>query len=392
MDDDGVGARIRRFRRARGLSLDQASGLASMSKPYLSRIERGERSVDSRALLLRIASALEVSVADLTGQPYVPRDRQHSDAQRGVSGLRLALLDPSGPTPDASEVTHAVDSLPEWLAKCDLVAQAELIPDLMRATELLALRDNSPDAHRRVAAVAHGAVFFLRNLGELDLAVMAAERMRTAAQQSGDPATIGFSTFSYAHALVPAGAARRAAELAVRTADATTGDTPEEIAARGSCLLVAASTNAALGNYDVARAQITAADELASRLTVTTVVASHTSFSDWNATMYRVSVEVDAGDPAAALKAARPLMAAPIHERERMSYLWVDVGRAFSQMDKHREAIDAFRRAERTAPLRVRLSPVVRDSVRELMDRAYRRSAGVELRGLAERCGVLSGD
>jgi hypothetical protein len=68
----------------------------------------------------------------------------------------------------------------------------------------------------------------------------------------------------------------------------------------------------------------------------------------------------------------------------------VDVGRAFSQMDRHREAIEAFRRAERTAPLRVRLSPVVRDSVRGLLDHAYRRAAGAQLRGLAERCGVLS--
>jgi hypothetical protein len=67
------------------------------------------------------------------------------------------------------------------------------------------------------------------------------------------------------------------------------------------------------------------------------------------------------------------------------------MGRAYSQLDRHREAIDAFRRAERAAPLRVRLSPVVRDSVRDLMDRAYRRAVGVELRGLAERCGVLPG-
>jgi DNA-binding XRE family transcriptional regulator len=82
-DEESIGARIRRCRRARGLSLDQAAGLAGISKPYLSRLERGDRSVDSRSLLLRIAGALEVSVTDLTGQPYVPRDREHADAQRG---------------------------------------------------------------------------------------------------------------------------------------------------------------------------------------------------------------------------------------------------------------------------------------------------------------------
>lgn len=80
-----------------------------------------------------------------------------------------------------------------------------------------------------------------------------------------------------------------------------------------------------------------------------------------------------------------------VHQRERMSYFWVDIGRAYAQLDRHREAVNAFRRAERAAPLRVRLSPVVRDSVRELIERGPRRASGVELRGLAERCGVLAG-
>jgi hypothetical protein len=40
--------------------------------------------------------------------------------------------------------------------------------------------------------------------------------------------------------------------------------------------------------------------------------------------------------------------------------------------------------------LRVRLSPVVRESVRYLIDSAHRRASGPALRGLAERCGVMS--
>jgi transcriptional regulator with XRE-family HTH domain len=391
IDGESVGARMRRYRRSRGLSLDQAAGLSGVSKSYLSRLERGERSVDSRALLLRIASALEVSVSDLTGQPYLPRDRQHADAHRGVAGIRLALLDPSGPLQPEAQVADMVDSLPEALSTCDLVAQARLIPGLLRWTQQHALAGDSPERQRRLATVAHTATFFLRNLGELDLAVMAAERMVTAARQSEDPATIGFAAFTQAHALAPAGAVLRAAAVAREAAESSWGPDPEELAARGSCLLVAASTSAALGDFDSARAQISAADGLAAALDVPTIVASHTSFSEWNARMYRVAVEVEAGNPSVALETAKPLVATGVGQRERMSYFWVDVGRAYSQLDRHREAIDAFRRAERAAPLRVRLSPVVRDSVRELMDRAHRRAAGVELRGLAERCGVLAG-
>jgi transcriptional regulator with XRE-family HTH domain len=391
-DDETIGARIRRFRRARGLSLDQAAGLAGISKPYLSRLERGQRSIDSRSLLLHLAQALEVSVSDLTGQPYVPRDREHADAQRGVSALRLALLDPSGPAAPEDVVSVAVSDLPGCLEKCDLVEQGRILPGLLRATMQYADTKPPPAAFLRRVSVGHAVTFFLRNLGETDLALISAERMLAAARTSEDPAVIGFASFGNAHALAPAGAVNRSVAVALAGCDASGGGKKEQLAARGSCLLVAASSNAALREFDTARAQVEEASGIAASLTSETVVAGYTSFSTWNATMHRVAVEVEAGNSLEALRAARPLIDAKhVAQRERMSYLWVDVGRAYSQLDRHREAIDAFRRAERSAPLRVRLSPVVRDSVRDLMARAYRRAAGVELRGLAERCGVLGG-
>jgi transcriptional regulator with XRE-family HTH domain len=131
-DEETVGQRIRRCRHSRGLSLDQTAGLAGISKPYLSRIERDQRSIDSRVLLLRIATALQASVSDLTGQPDVPRDRQHADAQRAVAALRLALLAPDGPLPPLPAVASAVEGLPAVLTHCDLVEQARLLPDLLR--------------------------------------------------------------------------------------------------------------------------------------------------------------------------------------------------------------------------------------------------------------------
>ena len=177
------------------------------------------------------------------------------------------------------------------------MAQARSIPDLLRWTQQYALSGDSPVRQRRVAVAAHAAVFFLRNLGELDLAVMAAERMASAARQSEDQATIGFAAFAQSHALAPAGAIHRAAAVAIEAADSTMGTLPEASAARGSCLLAAASASAAMGDFDRARALILTADELAEVLTVPTIVAGHTSFSRWNVTMYRVAVEVDAGNP-----------------------------------------------------------------------------------------------
>src|SRR5690242_3895946 len=149
-DEESIGARIRRLRRSRGLSLDQAAGLAGISKPYLSRLERGERPIDSRGLLLQIATALEVSVTDLTGQPYAPRDRQHADAHRGVVATRLALLDAEGPAQPEARIIEAVDGLAPLMNSCDLVEQARAIPDLLRWTQQNAATARSPEAYRRV--------------------------------------------------------------------------------------------------------------------------------------------------------------------------------------------------------------------------------------------------
>lgn len=78
MDTDGahtIGQRVRMVRRRRGLSLEVAAGLAGISPPCLSMLERGQRGFNRRGLLEDLAEALGCSVADLTGQPYLPPDR-----------------------------------------------------------------------------------------------------------------------------------------------------------------------------------------------------------------------------------------------------------------------------------------------------------------------------
>src|SRR5581483_6548289 len=88
-----IGARARMIRRRRGLSLDVAAGLAGISKPYLSALERGQRGFNRRGLLEDLAAALGCSVADLTGQPYLPQDRNTADVLASLPTIRLALND-----------------------------------------------------------------------------------------------------------------------------------------------------------------------------------------------------------------------------------------------------------------------------------------------------------
>ncbi|MDQ3760787.1 MAG: helix-turn-helix transcriptional regulator [Actinomycetota bacterium] len=96
MDADearSIGARARMIRRRRGLSLDVVAGLAGITKGYLSMLERGQRGFNRRGLLDDLAPALGCSVADLTGQPYLPADRDTADAGAALPGIALAVYE-----------------------------------------------------------------------------------------------------------------------------------------------------------------------------------------------------------------------------------------------------------------------------------------------------------
>jgi transcriptional regulator with XRE-family HTH domain len=88
-----IGARARKIRTRGGLSLDVAAGLTGITKGYLSMLERGQRGFNRRGLLDDLANALGCSVADLTGQPYLPPDRATADAMIAVRGIELAIHD-----------------------------------------------------------------------------------------------------------------------------------------------------------------------------------------------------------------------------------------------------------------------------------------------------------
>lgn len=99
-----IGLRARTIRRRRGLSLDVVAGMAGISKPYLSMLERGLRGFERRGLLEDLARALGCSVVDLTGQPYLPGDRDSAEALaadlgravRRDSGRRAGPAGPAG--------------------------------------------------------------------------------------------------------------------------------------------------------------------------------------------------------------------------------------------------------------------------------------------------------
>lgn len=64
-----LGQKIRQLREEMGLSLNGLAEAASISKAYLSRLENDVSQQPSAEILLKIASALGITIADLLDQP-----------------------------------------------------------------------------------------------------------------------------------------------------------------------------------------------------------------------------------------------------------------------------------------------------------------------------------
>ena len=86
----GVGARLRRIRQQRGLTLVEAAEATAMSKSTLSRLENGQRR-PTLELLLPLAQHYRVPLDDLVGAPAFgdPRIRLTPRAVRGRTVLPL---------------------------------------------------------------------------------------------------------------------------------------------------------------------------------------------------------------------------------------------------------------------------------------------------------------
>ena len=90
---DHIGVRVRRWRLKRNLSQRVLADLAGLSQGYIAQIEAGTAPLDKRSTQLALARALQVSLSDLTGQPYDPSTLEHATAAKHLPALRAAIAE-----------------------------------------------------------------------------------------------------------------------------------------------------------------------------------------------------------------------------------------------------------------------------------------------------------
>jgi transcriptional regulator with XRE-family HTH domain len=398
-----LGERVRTMRNYRHKTLAEVAGLAGISTSYLSLLERGLRALDSRSLLYRLADVLECSVAELTGEPVPATSSSHAAALAAVQDVRVAMaMAADGPDEDsdrpvrslAGDAVRVLDLFMDCrYAECGRLL-APLIVDLSHAAA-------ADDDRRSIPAMQTRAYFtawsLVTSLGFLDLGLKAAEMATTSARGVDDPVLLGAAEFARAQALYHIGAVRPSLNVCTRAAhgiEAATGSAGVQ-QVYGMLHLHAAQTCAVSGSPDDARAHLAEAAATAGRTGEHVERADPDAnvfelyFGPANVELWRLAIAVEQREGGRGPQIVAGVDQNALGSPNRRAYLYADLGRGLAQeRGRDREAVEALCEAERIAPDLVRATPLVRETVTDLLRRARRRAGGRNLTGLAYRMGI----
>jgi len=391
-----IGRRIALHRRRLGLTQEGLAMRLHRSRSWVTKIERGERPLDSVRTLLEVARALGVEVRELTGQPWFPEPG--GPGHEAVPAIRRALLTlhPAGDAeprslPALERDVLATGRLWQTEPACYSVV-VPLLPELLVETRLAAHTATGADrraANRVLALLYQITQEVMARLGEPDLSWVAAHHSRLAAAEADDRLLVAASAWRVCHAVLRVDDLGEVHDTAVGAIADLRGDSsepgPERLSVNGALHLVAAVAAARAGDgreamdrLDQARAT---ADWLGSDRNDFWM-----SFGPTNVAVHDVAVALELGDPARALRHAVAVEPSRLPSLERRSSHHVHRAHAHSLRREDEEAVRALLMAERLNPEGLRYNMLVRDLVRALL-RRRRRITG--LPGLARRLHVL---
>ncbi|WUI04256.1 hypothetical protein OHR68_21455 [Spirillospora sp. NBC_00431] len=221
-----------------------------------------------------------------------------------------------------------------------------------------------------------------------ELGWIAADRARTLAAASGRPLVAGEAARNLAVLARRAGWRTQAAQIALDMAEdeMLRGRDPTLTAERGLLVMSAAYTAAHDGDRSGMRQLTEQAAATAAQLGGGVLLRDHGGgFSATAVQLHLISAECAAGDPAAAIAAARKLTPRSLPTLERRARYFTDIARAYGMWGRRDQCLQALLHAERAAPQETHSRPAVRDLVTGLLVSGR---TSPELRGLAARCGI----
>jgi transcriptional regulator with XRE-family HTH domain len=391
--DPSIGERIRTRRELRRWSVRHAASRVGIAHTTWSRIERGELRTD-RYMIADVAAALECSVTDLTGQPYVPADRALETAHAQVDQVWRAMMahpltePPSRAAPPlAPALTREAELVRDLYNRCDYAGVLGRLVALVPGLHAAAYGDDAGPATELMVPVYGVAMGALLSLGYPAHAWLAVERCSEAAHRLEDPVAMAVAACNSARVSAGSGAYGAARSVCTRAADELEHRLAVQTALETLGFLHLARAHHSIGLKDRA----TAAEHLAEAARIAERTGETASwdlvFGPSNVALWTMAAELDTGEPGKALETASRAHVHGLPPTRQVAF-YIDMARGMADMRREQDAVRMLLTAERTAPQHARSSTAARVVARSLLSQARRAAGGSELRGLCERLGV----
>ncbi|MDA3644328.1 helix-turn-helix domain-containing protein [Saccharopolyspora indica] len=402
-DDMTIGERVAFYRQRRGLTQAVLAGLVGRSEDWLRKVEHAVLPLDRLSVLRRLASALDVSLGDLIGEPVLMAWADET-GRRTVPALRVALMDHrqflTGPQPGEPPSLTALASeiATQWgdYQNSRYARLTQRLPLLITDAQTACQHygqgsDDGLGAHALAASAHQLATAFLTKLGEADLASISASRGLAEAHTSGNDLVIGSLYRSVAHALISIGEFEQAVALTRAAADrlepGLSRATPEYLSVYGTLHLVGVVAASRREDRTDTTAFLAEADQAATRLGHD---ANHvwTAFGPTNVNIHRVTAAMELGDVQVAVDIGPRIdtSALPIERRVRHA---IETARAYVRWNRTDDALALLLETERYAAEQVHYHRLSRILVREMIRLPRAPTRAIEL---AYRMGVHGTD
>lgn len=372
-----IGENIVRRRMRLGMSQSVLAGLIGRSESWVSQVERGVHKVDRLSVLVTLARALNVEVADLVNEIPIVKQGNGPDLE-GLQRLRRSLEIPDALrddeiVDDPARLRRDMDDAWHLFHACRYGTLAAILP---------LLRSRLGGNAALLAEYYQLTSGFIKKTGDAHLARLLAERAITQATIAGDEGLKAAGAWRLGFACQSLGLYDNAVSVVMMAESALAGD-DSQLAMRGALHLNAAIACALKEDRVSARQHLAEARAIGKR--VPDGNAYQTFFGPTNVAITEVSVSVelhDGVDPDG-ISIAPPA----IDSGERRARHLIDLAYGHSQLAKDEEAVDRLLEADEIAHEEVRLNPRVRRFIGELLERE-KPSYRSKIRMLAQRTGV----
>lgn len=323
-----------------------------------------------------------------------------SDAMLVAGGRGLAHQDTTGTgadmlaLPDLTDLTTRVQRAWQLRQQAAYAALGDHLAQLIPQVETSAANVSGDEQYAALRLVVHtynAASSLLKRLGDIELALLAADRAVRTANSLDDPLLAAAATYRLANVLLTASRLDDTRDVAVQAADSVApgkASSPLGLASWGGLLLTGAVASARLGDAPGAW-ELLGEARTASRLLGIEYADIHTIFGPTNVAIHGVQVAAELGNGYDAVRRGKHVNVEllPSSLNERRGQFLIDLTQGHVLLGSDGLATDTLLRAEQVAPEEVRFNPTVYYLVCTMLDRE-RLSATPGLRGLARRLGI----